>query len=308
MVDLSVILVNWNTRDVLLQCIESLYANPPGRSWDIWLVDNGSEDGSAEAVRERFPQVHLIRNERKVSFTAANNQAIEASASRYLLILNVDTVALPGCLESTCAYLDSHPEVGAVGCRLLNADGTHQRSCWRGFPGIWHALIEALYLWRLFPTLVSHSEVILSDPREPVPVDHLLGAYILAPRHIVESVGCFDTGYYLYMDETDLCLRIRRAGYPIMYLPEPRTIHLGQATQHEFPAATLPLFYRSYCRFIRKRGGSLLGLRMLVVKAVLALGILVRLCLWSVRMVRRRSLSQRMLVGYAHVLRQLPSL
>src|SRR5262245_21234446 len=120
MSDLSIILVNWNTRAILLDCLKSIQENPPDRPCDVWLVDNGSVDDSAEAVRQQQPWVNLIVNPTKVGFAAANNQAIRASTGRYVLMLNVDTIILPGALEAMCAHMDAHPEAGAVGCRLLN--------------------------------------------------------------------------------------------------------------------------------------------------------------------------------------------
>ncbi len=307
MTGLSIILVNWNTRDLVLGCIESIVQNPPDRPYDIWLVDNGSVDGSAEAVRQRFPQVHLITNPKKVAFTTANNHAMQASQGRYALMLNVDTIVHAGSLEAMCAYLDQHPDVGAVGCRLLNRDGSLQRSCWRDFPGVRSALIEGLYLWRFFPQLVAKNEVTLGSHQDPVPVDHLLGACIMVPRKVIDQVGPPDPEYALYMGETDWCMTILRAGWKVMYLPGSSIVHFGQGTQRQFPAESLSLWYSSFVHFVRKNSSTWRRLRVLLLKLVIVLTVLVRVGLWSVRAVRQPKLGFGMIRGYTRVLQELPA-
>jgi len=274
----------------------------------VWVVDNASTDGSVEAVRVNYPQVHIISNAKNIGFAAANNQAIAASAGRYVLLLNSDTVVQPGALEDMCAYLETQPEVGAVGSRLLNADGTTQRSCWRGYPGLGSALIDGLYLWRLFPSLVIPDEVGLVGHQRPQDVDHLLGACILTRRKVIEQVGLLNDGYYLFFEETDWCRRIRNSGWRIIYLPEPRIVHFGQQSMRQIPERTLPSFYASFCRFVRRNGGRWTGLRLLALKVIIAVSVVIRLALWSTRLRRDSGLSRRMLGGYGRVLRRLPSL
>jgi hypothetical protein len=306
--ELTIVIVNWNTRDLLLGCLRSIGQHPPARSYEVWVVDNGSADGSGAAVRAQFPAVRVVANDANVGFAAANNQAIRASRSRYVLLLNSDTVVRSGALELMCAYLDQHIAVGAVGCRLLNPDGTPQRSCWRGYPGLRSAAIEGFYLWRLLPRLVERQEIALRTAREPQPVDHLLGACLLVRRAAIDAVGMLDEGYFLFLEETDWCQRIATAGWRIVFLPEPEVIHFGQQSMRQIPARTLPIFYASLCRFVRRRGGRGVALRLLLLKLIIALSVLLRLGLWSVRLLRQRSLSWRMLGGYSRVLRQLPAL
>jgi GT2 family glycosyltransferase len=308
MAELSIVIVNWNTRDLLLGCLRSIAAHPPRRSYELWVVDNGSCDGSVAAVQRLHPTVHLIANPDNRGFAAANNQALRASSGRYVLLLNSDTEVLPGALEAMCAYLDDQPEVGAVGCRLNNADGSAQRSCWRGCPGLRSATIDGLYLWRLFPGLLAHNEVALADHDTPQPVDHLLGACIMTRRAVIQQIGLLDESYYLFLEETDWCHRMRSAGWAIHYLPQPRIVHFGQQSMRQIPARTLPLFYASLCRFVRKRGGRWLWLRIALLKTIIAASVLLRLGLWSVRLTRQRGISLRMLNGYGRVLRQLPTL
>lgn len=308
MVDLSIMLVNWNTRDVLLDCLRSIIENPPSCSYDIWVVDNASEDGSAEAVSKNFPQVKLIKNSQKRGFAAANNQIIKASTGRYVIYQNVDTIVHPGLYDRVYAYLEAHPEVGAVGPRTLNSDGTLQRSCWRGFPGLKSALIESLYLWRLFPRLVSHSEIGLIEHTDPLPVDHLLGSFIAVPRRVIEQVGMLDEGYPLFFEETDWCMRIQRGGYMVIYLPEAEITHLGQQTQRKYPAETLMLLYRSYCRFVRVNSTRWAEARVIMLKLILALGVILRLGLWAIRSIRKQESGRGMIRGYSLILRSLPAM
>ncbi len=308
MKDLSIMLVNWNTRNLLLDCLQSIFDYPPSCSYDVWVVDNASEDGSAAAVRTRFPDVHLIENPQKVGFAVANNQIIKASSGRYLIYQNVDTIVHAGLYDRVYAYLEAHPEVGAVGPRTLNVDGTLQRSCWRGFPGLRSALIENLYLWRLFPWLVVQTEISLVDHDEPLPVDHLLGSFIAVPRRVIEQVGMLDEGYPLFFEETDWCMRIQCGGYQVMYLPHAVITHLGQQTQRKYPAATLLLLYRSYCRFVRLNSPRWSEVRVILLKLILMIGVVLRLALWSLRSVRGRESAVGMLAGYGKLLRQLPAL
>src|SRR5947209_7037336 len=124
--DLSIVVVSWNTRDLLAQCLASIFANPPRASFDVWVVDNASQDGSAQFIDEQFPQVHLIRNLQNLGFARANNQGIRASSGRAVLLLNSDTIVQPQALDQMLAFIEAHPEAGVVGAGLVNADGTPQ--------------------------------------------------------------------------------------------------------------------------------------------------------------------------------------
>lgn len=316
MIELSIIIVNWNTRELLLRCLASIDASPPARSWEVWVVDNASTDGSREGALERYPPrpegeagaFHVIGNAENVGFARANNQALARCTGRHVLLLNSDTEVLPGALEGMCAYLDSDPRIGALGCRLLNPDGTTQRSGWRGYPGLQSALIDGLYLWRLLPRLVARQEVTLGTTNAPTEVDHLLGACIMVPREVLEVVGFLDDNYFLFLEETDWCRRIKRAGYRVVYLPHQRIIHFGQQSMRQIPARTLPTFYASLCHFVRNGGGRALGLRLMALKLIIAISVLIRMAIWTLRLGGQRALSLRMIGGYGVVLRRLPTL
>lgn len=308
---LSILIVNWNAASVLADCLGSLPAGAGDLAFETLVVDNASTDASLALIRERFPQVQVIANTRNVGFAAANNQAAQAARGRYLLLLNPDTQVQPGALAALVAFAEAHPTAGAIGPRLLNADGTPQRSCWRGFPGLGMALADAFYLWKVpglpFARRTEYQPGELTQPRA---VDHLLGAAMLIPRALWEQLGGLDAGYFLFLEETDWCYRAQRLGRPCMYLPSAVIVHLGEHSMGQNPQRNLPQFYHSYCQFYRKNQAP--GpLRQALLKGIIATAALIRLGLWGWRRARRagaaRTHARAMQAGYAQVLAQLPS-
>jgi GT2 family glycosyltransferase len=253
--------------------------------------------------------VYLIANESNLGFAAANNQALRVASGKHILLLNSDTVVPGNALNDMVSYVEVHPEVGAVGCRLLKTDGTVQRSCWRGFPSLTFALVDALYLWKLAPRwkLVQSSEIPVEDLQEPIEVDHLLGACMMVRQEVVKQVGKLDPGYFLFLEETDWCYRIKQAGYQIHYIPTAQIIHYGEQSVRKNPERSLPELYRSYCRFCRKMhhfGWS----KMQLLKAIIAVAASLRVGLWLWRLFwSDRALARRMIWGYVRVLAELPS-
>lgn len=250
--DLSIVIVNWNTRELLAQCLESIYANPPGREFEIWVVDNASSDGSAAMVRERFPQVRMIENRENAGFARANNQAAAIAKSRYLLFLNPDTLIHQGALNSLLRHLETHPGVGAVGPRLLNLDGSLQVSV-HPAPTLFRELWRLFHLDRLFPVSQYDPSIMIS--MRPAPVDALMGACILVRRKLLEEVGLFDEGYFVYSEEVDLCERIRRAGWEIHWVPEAIVTHVGGQSTRQMADEMFLELYRNKVLFFRKHRG-----------------------------------------------------
>lgn len=306
--DVSIIIVNWNTRELLTQCLESLPSACGSLNFKIIVVDNASEDGSPEWIRERFPLVTLVANSKNVGFAAANNQAAGEAVGRYLLLLNPDTQAAPNSIKGLVRFADAHPESGAIGPRLLNSNGTDQRSCWRNYPGIGMALLDALYLWKLpWVPLNWVSEYRPSELIAPCRVDHLLGACMLIRRSAWEQIGALDESYWLGVEETDWCYRARHAGWQIIYNPDFRVAHHGQKSLWQQPAQSLPRLYAGYIQFYRKHSGKRWEWAL---RGVLALGAMVRIGLWNVRAMRARAESRskqarQMASGYWEVFRQL---
>ncbi len=250
MVDLSVIVVNYNTRELLLKCIEALQT-PEDGALDVWVVDNGSSDGSADAVAA-CPGVHLIRNEGNRGFAAACNQGIRLSAGRYVLIINSDTFVEAGLPAAVTKFMDGHPDVGAVGCKLLNPDGTVQASCFRT-PSLLQAVLELSGCNARWPNNRFNRAFRMLDwdydtARE---VDCVAGACMAVRRETIEQVGMLDEHYFLYFEDFDWCRRIRAAGWKILYCPDARAVHIGgvsaAAAKREMATAPLEGLRRYMC-------------------------------------------------------------
>jgi len=306
--DLSIVIVSWNTRELLRECLDSVFATVRRFDFEIFVVDNASHDYTVHIVRAEFPSVRLIENRENVGFARANNQAIRHSRGRYLMLLNTDTVVQPGALEHMVAFLDDHPEAGALGCKLLNPDGTVQRSCWHGFPSLLDALVEALYLWRFVPNarLVRMVEIPISEMDQVLEVDHVLGACMMVRSETVEQIGLLDESFFLFLEETDWCYRMKQKGWKTYYTPDAQIIHYGQQSVSRDPLRCLPMINQSYCRYYRKHYGD--SPRISLLKVVLGLGALIRIGLWLKRVLFANGgqHGKQMIRGYWRVLRQLP--
>jgi N-acetylglucosaminyl-diphospho-decaprenol L-rhamnosyltransferase len=252
--DVSIILVSWKTRDLLLACIDSLAAAAIGLHYDVWVVDNGSQDGSLQAVRDRFPAVQVIANTANVGFAAANNQAMHASSGRYALLLNSDTVARPDAIQRLVRFADATPRAGVVGAQLIDPDGSFQAS-FADFPSFGSELLSATGLgsrliFRNYPSYGPQKSLQISR------VDYVPGACMLARRTAFERVGLMDEGYFMYSEETDWCMRMCQAGWETWYLPTAVIVHYGGQSTGQVRHSMLQALYRSKVRFFRKHYGS----------------------------------------------------
>jgi GT2 family glycosyltransferase len=210
--DLAIAIVNWNTRDLLISCLTRLAVAEPRAA--VWVLDNGSADGSARAVREAFPQVHLLESPDNLGFAGGVNQLLRQCDAEYLVLLNTDAMPDPGALGQLREYAAAHPEVAAVGPLLVDGDG-RAVGCHDGFPAFWQELANVLG-WRRLP---HHREA-------DADVDWIGGACMLLRAQAVADVGVFDTSYFMYCEETDWCYRARRGGWRIACLPAARVVHL----------------------------------------------------------------------------------
>jgi len=302
--DCSVIIVNWNTKDLLNKCLSTLFAQTSNISLEVFVVDNGSTDQSREMIQSKYPQVNLIANTENRGFADANNQAASLANGHYLLILNPDTILPEGAIEHMIEYADKHEKCGILGPKLLSEDGSLQRSCWPIYPGIRMAFSDALYLWkvRLLPVFFT-SEYPLHMLRNTIPVAHILGACMLIRHDTWSKAGPMDENYFLYMEETKLCFNARQHGWQIIYNPFIEIVHLGQRSSRQIPEKSLRNFYISYYRFCKEvRQYSLQELFML--KLLLYLGVIVRLGLWNWRLIFSRNQTRReqalsMINGYS---------
>lgn len=224
--DASVIIVNWNTRDLLLQCISSVYGTIKNLLFEIWVVDNGSGDGSVEAVRNRFPDVKIIENRENLGFARANNQALRQMKGRYAVLLNSDTILTEGAIEIIINFMEENKSVGICGGQLLNADGSKQNSI-ANIPTFATELLNKSLLRRLNPRKYPGKE---QEFKEPVEVDSVIGACMVVRKEAVDDVGLLDEDYFFFFEETDWCLRMKKRGWKIFHHPDAKIYHLqGQS-------------------------------------------------------------------------------
>lgn len=254
---LSIIIVNYNAKSYLENCLESIYANLSAKetTFEVIVVDNNSTDDSIQMVREKFPNVKLIENERNEGFIKANNKGIIASKGEYVLSLNNDTVVLPGALEELTNFMDCHPDAGACGAKVLNSDGSIQHQCKRGFPTISSALSYFLGLHKVFPKskFFGHYLMTYLDPNQINEVDSLSGACLMVRREVINHVGIMDEDYIMYGDDLDWCYRIKKAGWKIYYVPDARIIHYGgMGGSRALPYRNIWEFHRSMVIFYKK--------------------------------------------------------
>jgi len=253
--DLSVVIVSWNTCDLLDACLRSVLmeAEAAKLALEIFVVDNASTDQSVAMVRERYPGVSLIENKHNPGFAQANNQALMMVKGRYSLLLNPDTYVLPDGLGALVRFMDEHPEAGAAGARLLNANGTLQRSC-SPEPTL---VREA---WRLFhlDDLRPHGAYAMRkwSIETPRKVDIVQGAAMMVRSAVLEQVGSLDEGYFMYSEEVDWCTRIRHAGWQIYWVPAARIIHYGGQSARQIADAMFLQLYRGKVQYFHKHAGE----------------------------------------------------
>ncbi len=258
--DLSVIVVNWNVRDLLRCCLASvLYPHPhtptPPPSLEIIVVDNASTDGSVEMIRAEFPQVSLIANADNRGFPAANNQGIAAAQGRYVLLLNPDTEIVGDALTTLVRYMDTHPDVGMVGPQLLHPNGCVQSSR-RRFPTLATLFLESTWLESWAPRSLLRRYYFLDQPDDvTLDVDWITGAAMLTRREAIQQVGGLDESFFMYSEELDWCRRVKAAGWRVVYHPAAQVVHhVGQSSEQAVPARHIN-FQRSKIRYACKYHG-----------------------------------------------------
>lgn len=305
--DLSIIIVSWNTRELLAACLESIYGQPPaGFRHEVLVVDNASSDGSAALVRQRFPQVRLTESKANLGFAGGNNLAIRESHGRYLFLLNPDTKLLPNALTELLTFMESNPAAGGAGSRLLNPDLTLQPSC-HPLPTLGRELSRLLHL-DYFPPHYGSYNMRHWDTAVPRRVDIVQGASLILRRSLLDRVGLLDDGYFMYSEEVDLCYRIHKAGWPLYWVPASRVIHYGGQSTRQVAADMFIELYRGKLIYFRKNHGPAVAL---IYKLILGLAALPRLpLLIAGRLLPgdRGDAALRLGRHYAHLLRQLPQL
>jgi hypothetical protein len=234
--DISVVIVSWNGRRFLEECLKSLVEAPMRRSLEIIVVDNASTDGSPEMVETRFPHVKLIRNSDNFGFAKANNIGIRESKGRYVSLINSDVRVLGGCLDALAEYMDEHQDVGNVGPRILNRDMTLQSSC-RRFPSLWNNFCEATGLARaVHESKFFSGQHMLYFPHDRVlEVDVLVGCFWLMRKEALESVGLLDEDFFIYSEDVDWCTRCWKTGWRIVFAPVGQAVHYREGSSSNDP-------------------------------------------------------------------------
>ena len=258
MIDLSIIIVNYNVKQFLLNLVESIYKAVKSISFEIIVVDNASEDGSIETLQKKYPEVHLIANKINLGFGSANNQAMQIAKGRYLLLLNPDTIVNEDTFSKMISFFENNNEVGIAGCKVLNPDGTLQLACRRSFPGPWTSFTKVIGLSNLFPRtkLFARYNLTYLDENKSYEVDAVSGAFMMIRKEVYERIGGFDQQFFMYGEDLDICYRAQKAGYKVFYVHSTEIIHYkGESTKRSSIDET-KVFYNAMHLFVRKHLSS----------------------------------------------------
>lgn len=270
--EVSIIVINWNTRDLLQQALETLWPAVAGLSVETIVVDNGSHDGSAELVRERWPEVHLIALPHNVGFAAGNNAGIAMARGRKIMLLNSDVIVLPSTVRGLSECLDRHHEAGCVGARHLNEDLSLQRSMDR-FPTLFSDFLSYSELSRLkvFERFLTRYYPWWGDHDQERRVGWVNGACLMVRREVLEAVGGLDESFFIYGEELDWCYRMAEAGWETVFTPEAEVVHLGGQAMDAASSTRIVLLYLGQLKFYAKHYApwKVASLRMIL--AILAL-------------------------------------
>ncbi len=255
--DVSVLIVNYNVKDYLQQCLRSVQAARDGLIVQIVVVDNASTDASMEDLPPLFPDVIWVASSQNLGFGKGNNLGLSHCTGRYVLFLNPDTIIQPDTLRTMVTYLDAHPEVGLAGCTVYNPDGTFQLACRRGFPSPWASFTKLFGLQALFPRSRWFAQYNMTYlPIEATyDVDALIGAFMIGPRSLIEQVGGFDPAFFMYGEDLDLCYRVQKLGRSIRYVHTTSIVHFKGESTRRSSMDDVHVFYDAMKIFARKHYG-----------------------------------------------------
>lgn len=280
MVDISIIIVSWNTEDILHNCLKSISEETKNIDYEIIVVDNASTDGSSEMVKKDFPKVSLIENSNNRGFAAASNQGIAISKGRYVLLLNSDTIILSDAISKTVSFADNNPDAAVVACRVLNPDRSLQPTCFM-FPSVINMVLSSSYLYKLLPgsRFFGRERMTWWDRKYARDVDVVTGCFMLVRREAIGAVGLLDEQFFMYGEETDWCYRFKNAGWKVMFTPASEIVHLGNQSAKSHPASMLLQLRGSTLLFMKKHRGPIrYAFACVLVSAFFAL----RVPIWAV--------------------------
>jgi N-acetylglucosaminyl-diphospho-decaprenol L-rhamnosyltransferase len=284
--DLGIVIVNWNTGDYLERCLETVFASEGDFSYKVVVVDNNSDDDSALMVRDKFPHADLIVNDENIGYPRANNVGlrylgyhdkhnVDASAARYALLLNPDTELPTTALYNMIQFMDSRPDVGVAGPKLILNDGSLDKACRRGFPTPLVSFYHYSGLAKLFPKneRFGRYNMTFADENEELEVDSVVGAYMQVRKEAIEKAGLLDEIFFMYGEDLDWAYRIIQAGYKVWYYPKVVVHHIKRAASSQSPKAQFE-FWRAMLIFYRKhfRETTWLPIHMMILSVLLMKG------------------------------------
>ena len=263
---ISIIIINWNTKNQLSDCLKSIYKEKGDLDVEIFVVDNNSSDGSVGMINNDFPNINLIANQENVGFASANNQALRESKGNYILLLNPDTIILPGALKNTITYFENKDNAGIVGCKLLNSDSSIQPSC-RRFPSLSSQLLIMLKLHHVFKNAKSLKKYYMSDfdYMENREVDQVMGAFFMVNRNVINKVGLLDEKYWLWFEEVDYCYQTRKAGFKIYFTKEAEIIHHKAESFNQMLAPKKQIAINNSLIHYFKKNGNIFDVIMILI-------------------------------------------
>lgn len=256
--DVSILIVNYNVKDFLLSCLRSIAETRGTVRYEIIVVDNASTDSSVLELSPMFPEVRWIALDQNIGFGRGNNTGLAQCTGRYVLFLNPDTIIGADTLQVMVEYLDSNPEVGLAGCKVLNSDGTFQVACRRGFPTPWASFCKLFGLQSLFhrsPLFAQYNQLFRSID-ETYDIDALIGAFMIGPRDLLEEIGGFDPDFFMYGEDLDLCYRIQQKGRKIRYVHSTHITHFKGESTRRSSMNEVRVFYQAMEIFARKHFGT----------------------------------------------------
>jgi len=253
-VELSIVIVNFNTKEDIKNCIKSIFDSKQITNFEVWVVDNNSSDGSSELLEWEFPNVRLIKNNENAGFSKANNLALKQIESPFVLLLNPDTIVQDQVFDKTIEFLKANNDAGMVSCKLVKAGGNLDLACRRSFPSAFDGFCRAVGLSRLFPhsRLFARYNLTYLPEDQMSEVDAVNGAFMMMKQEAIKKVGLLDEDYFMYMEDLDWCFRFKKKGWRIFYLPTPEVIHLKGQSGKKYSQKMIHEFFRSMEIFCRK--------------------------------------------------------